>query len=109
LAATFADGEAASAAKPEDAEEDVVLRIVKEHYANVFKADQSLMKSALLKQFKERRKGTGSETTLDKRFREEHFKPLLDAGKIAFQETIYIGAARVDGYVTLPEVVVEVA
>jgi hypothetical protein len=108
LAATVADGDAASAEEP--LSEDIVLTLVKEHYADAFKADKPLMKSDLLKTFKERRKATGSEKTLTTRFREEHFLPLIEAGKIAFQETIYIGADRVDGFVTLPaEAVIEAA
>lgn len=104
LAATIGDDadRPSKKKKAEKVEGDIVLALVKEHCANDPLNMTPLTKSDLLKTFKERRKGTGSETSLDKRFREEHFKPLLDAGKIAFEPTVYIGAPRVDGIVTLP-------
>jgi hypothetical protein len=96
LAATFADGEVRSA----EPEEDIVLVLVKEHYANeVFNGP--LLKSELLKAFKERRKMTGTDDALNKRFREKHFKPLLDDGYISYEPTSYIGAGREDGVVRL--------
>jgi AAA domain len=104
LAATINDGTDKEPVKEKG--EDIVLTWVKEHCNNVFN-EEPLLKSVLLKRFMERRKITGSESTLLKRFREDHFLPLIAKGKIAFTPTTYIGAPREDGIISLP--LIEVA
>ena len=96
LAATFS-GEPAAA---KTIEEDIVLVLVKEHYANeIFNGP--LLKSDLLQKFKDHEKGTGSGDALAKRFREKHFMPLLDDGYINYVASSYVGSKREDGIVTL--------
>jgi hypothetical protein len=87
LAATVDDGP----------REDVVLTLVKAHYAG---GKGPLLKSDLLKSFKDGQKGTGTDDALNKRFREKHFKPLLNV-HLDYVPSTYIGNAKEDGIVTL--------